>query len=56
MLNNLGVLHRDQNRVEDARKAYEEALRIYEDFAKKAPDRYARDVERTQRLLKELKD
>ena len=55
-LNNLGILHRDQNRMEDARQAYEEALKIYGDFAKKAPSRYGRDVERVQRLLKKLKN
>lgn len=54
-LNNLGVLHSDENRMADARKAYEEALKIYQQFAKKSPARYERDVERVRRLLDGLK-
>ena len=53
-LNNLGILYRDQNQMEDARQAYEEALKTYQVLAKKNPDRYQRDVERMQRMLKEL--
>ena len=33
-LNNLGILDRAQNRPEEAGKAFEKALKIYEDFAK----------------------
>jgi hypothetical protein len=40
----------------DARKAYEEALHIYQQFAKTAPDRFNRDIERVQGLLRELKE
>ncbi len=54
-LNNLGVLHSEENRNAEARQAYEEALKIYQQFAKVAPDRFGRDVERVQRLLKNLK-
>jgi tetratricopeptide (TPR) repeat protein len=39
-LNNLGVLHRDQNRMDEARKAYEEALKIRRDLAQKNPETY----------------
>ena len=36
-LNNLGVLHSDQNRKEEARKAFEEALAIYRELAQPNP-------------------
>ena len=36
-LNNLGILHSDQNRMEEARKAYEEALGIYRELAQTIP-------------------
>ena len=39
-LNDLGILDRAQNRPEDARKAFEEALKIYEAFAKQDPDQF----------------
>jgi tetratricopeptide (TPR) repeat protein len=53
-LNNLGVLYRDENRMEEARKAYEEALQIYQAFAQIDPSRYQPDVLRVKRLLDEL--
>ncbi len=39
-LNNLGVLHSDQNRMEEARKAYDEALATYRQLARSNPDTY----------------
>jgi tetratricopeptide (TPR) repeat protein len=39
-LNNLGVLHSDQNRMEEARKAYDEALVTYRKLAASNPDTY----------------
>ena len=50
-LNNLGVLDRDQNRMEEARKDYEEALNIYEAFAKQDPEEFSSDVKRVKKLL-----
>ena len=40
ILNNLGNLHRDQNRMEEARKAYEEALGIRRQLTRANPDTY----------------
>jgi hypothetical protein len=40
--------------MEEARKAYEEALQIYQAFAQIDPGRYQPDVLRVQRLLDEL--
>src|SRR5262249_37756926 len=45
-LNNLGVLHRDQNRMEEAGKAYEEALSTYRKLATSNPDIYLAEVAR----------
>jgi hypothetical protein len=53
-LNNLGILDRDQNRTADARKEYEEALKIYEAFAKQDPEQFTTDVNRLKKLLEEL--
>jgi tetratricopeptide (TPR) repeat protein len=53
-LNNLGILDRDQNRTTEARKAYEEALTIYEAFAKQDPEQFMTNVNRLKKLLKEL--
>ena len=39
-LNNLGLLHRDQNRMEEARKTLEEALAISRKLAASNPDTY----------------
>jgi hypothetical protein len=47
-------LHRAQNRMEEARKAFEEALQIYEAFAKEDPDQFSTDVTRVNKLLAEL--
>src|SRR5439155_10324768 len=46
-LNNLGILHRAQNRMEEARKAYEEALAIRRTLAASNPDIYLPDVAMT---------
>jgi Tetratricopeptide repeat len=40
-LNNLGILDRAQNRPAEARKAFEEAMKIYEAFAKQDPDQFS---------------
>jgi Tfp pilus assembly protein PilF len=53
-LNNLGNLDWKQNRMEEARKAYEEALKIYVDFAKTDPDQFSPHAERVKRLLVEI--
>ena len=53
-LNNLGILDSDQNRMADARKEYEEALKIYEAFAEQDPEQFTTDVKRLKKLLKEL--
>ena len=55
-LNNLGILHYKEHRMADARKAFEEALNIYQQFAKKSPEKYDRDVKRVQWLIKNLKE
>jgi tetratricopeptide (TPR) repeat protein len=43
-LNGLGILHRNQNRMDDARQAYEEALKTYRELAKTNPETYLPDV------------
>ncbi len=54
MLNNLGILDHYQNRMAEARKEYEEALKIYEAFAKQDPEQFTTDVKRLKKLLQEL--
>lgn len=39
VLNNLGILHRAQNRMDEARKAYEEALTTYRKWQSPIPKR-----------------
>ena len=46
-LNNLGVFHSDQNRMEEAGKAYEEALKIRRQLEQKYSDTYLPDVAAT---------
>ena len=46
-LNNLGALHRDQNRKDEARQAFEEALKTYRELAKTNPQTYLPYVART---------
>src|SRR2546430_7365287 len=38
--NNLGIPDRDQNRIEEARKEYEETLKTYRELAQKDPETY----------------
>lgn len=53
-LNNLGVLHRDQNRMDEARAAYDEALNIYQHFAAINPAQYSKHVARVTALIAKL--
>jgi len=46
-LNNLGILSRDENRHDDARKQFEEALDLYRTLAKHNADVYLPDVATT---------
>ena len=50
----VGILDRDQNRMAETRKEFEEALKIYEDFAKEDPELFTTDVQRLKELLDEL--
>jgi len=43
-LNNLGILYTGKNRVNDARKKYAAALKIYRDLAQKDPETYLSQV------------
>jgi tetratricopeptide (TPR) repeat protein len=54
MLNNLGILDRNRNRIPAARKEYEEALKIYEALKQQDPEQFSPDVERVRKLLEEL--
>jgi hypothetical protein len=40
MLNNLGIVDGAQNRAEEARKAFEEALKTYRELEQKNPESY----------------
>src|SRR6266478_5784948 len=53
-LNNLASLDRDQNRPEVARRAFEEALKIYRELAKADPDSYLSEVAMTLNNLASL--
>ena len=53
-LNNLGILDRARNRPAEARMAFEEAMKIYEAFAKQNPDQFSPLVERIKKLLTHL--
>ena len=53
-LNNLGILHSVQNRMDEARQAYEEALGTYLRFAERDPEQFRADVARLESLLKAL--
>jgi tetratricopeptide (TPR) repeat protein len=53
-LNNLGILESDQNRMDDARTAYDEALKIYRKLAQANPDTYLPDVATTLNNLGRL--
>ena len=54
MFNNLGFLNSAQNRWGEARQEAEEALKIYEAFAKQDPEEFSSDVKRVKKLLEEL--
>ena len=54
-LNNLGNLDSNQNRPEEARQEYQEALQIYEAAAKQNPERFSPDVARVKTLLGQLR-
>ena len=45
------VLCRKQNRTQEAKQAYEQALQIYEVIAKQDPQRFSADVTRMKHLL-----
>ena len=53
-LNNLGILYSDQHQREEARRAFEKALKIYEAYAKQNPEQFSSDVKRVKKLLEEL--
>src|SRR5205814_7853106 len=40
ILSNLGLVDRDQNRMSEARQAFEQALRYYRELVRKNPDAY----------------
>jgi tetratricopeptide (TPR) repeat protein len=51
---NIGILNIDQNRMEEARKAFNEALIIYETLAMRNPTQYGAEVETTRKLMNNL--
>jgi hypothetical protein len=53
-LENQGILNAEENRKIDARKAFQEAPDIYQQFAKKSPERYGREVGRIKSILEML--
>ena len=52
----IAVLDKKQNRVEDARAHFTEALNIYRIFAQGDPTRYANDVARIEVALQGLEN
>jgi hypothetical protein len=50
----VGALNRDQKRTREVREEYEEALKIYGDFAKRDPEQFSADVTRVKKLLEQL--
>jgi tetratricopeptide (TPR) repeat protein len=56
LLNLALLLYIDETRLDEARNAANEALGIYKELAKKYPQIWSKDVEKTQRLLDELND
>jgi tetratricopeptide (TPR) repeat protein len=50
-LNNLGNLHSSQDRMDDARQAYEEALNIYKRFAARDPKQFQAEITKLNVLL-----
>jgi hypothetical protein len=53
-LNNLGSLHANERRFAEARRAYEEALRIYEEFAATGPTEFVANVQKVRERLLNL--
>lgn len=53
-LNNLGNLQRAENRMTEARQAYEESLKLYRNFAKVSPATYEPYLREVQRNLDAL--
>jgi tetratricopeptide (TPR) repeat protein len=53
-LNNLGILHSEVNRMDDARQVFEEALKIRRELANKNPETYLPDVAMTLNNLGNL--
>jgi hypothetical protein len=53
-LNTLGILDSDQHQTEEARRAFEEALKIYQAYSKQNPEQFSSDVKRVKKLLEEL--
>jgi hypothetical protein len=53
-LNNLGFLDKNQNRIEESRLNYSEALSIYRQLAQGDRARFAGDVARVEASLEEL--
>ena len=48
------MLDGHQNRFAEAHKDFEEALEIFESFAKKNPEEFSADVTRVKKLLADL--
>jgi hypothetical protein len=46
-LNNLGVLHNEQNRMEESRKEFDEALKLRRDLTQTNPEVYLPDLAET---------
>jgi len=53
-LNNLAFLYEGQNRIEESRADYNEALSLYRKLLRADPNQYAGDVARVEASLKEL--
>jgi hypothetical protein len=53
-LNNLGILTIAQNRMDEARQAFEEALGIFQRFAARDPEQFRADVARLEQRLSRL--
>jgi tetratricopeptide (TPR) repeat protein len=51
MLNTLGILDRDQGRIEEAQKEFAEALQIYRELAQQNPERFSADIARLEKQL-----
>ncbi len=54
-LTNLGILDKNQKRIDESRAYYNEALDLYRKLAQRDPSKYANDIARVEAALKELK-